>query len=89
MDFKGNQFIWRMVRYALFRGDKLVGRTAWATLKEAIKERDEWNKQFAGFNEKIKTMPSLKGEKPIEFVEAKEYRKKRQTAEQKLKEMFG
>ena len=78
-----------MVRYALFRGDKLVGREVFRDIKDAIREKNEWNKQFAEFNEKIKTMPSLKDDKPISFVEVKEYRKKRQTTEQKLREMFG
>jgi len=74
-----------MVRYALFRGDQVVGRVAHQSIKSAIKERDEWNKQFKEFNEIIKNMPD---KKPISFVEVKEYRKKRQTTEQKLRSCF-
>ena len=62
-------------KFALFRGEKQVGRYVYDDIEDAIKEAKEWNK--------------IKEWKDIEPVEVKEYIKKRMTAEQKLKEMMG
>lgn len=78
-----------MTQYGIFRGNEMVGRVIFNSYNEALKERDSWNKQFEQYNNKVKNDPNFKNEKPITYVEVKEYRKKRQTAEQKLKEMFG
>lgn len=77
-----------MAQFGLYRGDELVGRVIFSNYESAVKERDSWNKQFEEYNEALKTNPNLTG-KPIKHVEVKPYRKKRQTREQKMREMFG
>lgn len=79
-----------MVRYGIFRGEKMVGREVFSDLKMAIKERDKWNKDFKDFNDFIKSDPvKFKDKNPIKLVEVKEYRKKRMSVEKKLREMMG
>lgn len=75
-----------MTRYGIFRGDKLVGRTVYKDFEKALKEKNEWNKQFEEFNKESIKLGTGKFVIP---VEVKEYRKKRQTAEQKLKDIFS
>lgn len=77
-----------MVKYGIFRGENIVGREIFSDLKMAIKERDEWNKQFEEFNFKVKTDPKFKSGKLITPVEVREFKRKKMSAEEKLRRIF-
>lgn len=74
-------------KYALFKGDIMVGGYVFSDIESAKKEQKEWNKQMKDYNESIKKL-GLKRE-PQQMVTIKEYKQKRRTTEQKFKEMFG
>lgn len=69
-----------MSKYALFRGNKMVGRVLHTRVESAVQERDQWNKQFAEFTQATG--------KSIDPVEVREFKKPRKSAEQRLREMF-
>lgn len=75
-----------MVKYGIFRGDKLVGRVIFSDLNQANKEKEEWNKQFSEFNDYVKANKMKKD--LVEMVEVKEYRAKRRTVKQRLRELM-
>jgi hypothetical protein len=79
-----------MTKYGIFRGDKIVGRIIFNNLKNAMKERDEWNEDLIDFNKFIKTDPiKFKNKKPRTLVEVKEYKKKRISTERRLRELMS
>lgn len=70
-----------MTKYGIFRGEEMVGRVIFKDIKDAINEKDKMNKQFDEFRKATG--------KSIKDVEVREFAVKRQTAQQKLREMLG
>jgi hypothetical protein len=69
-------------KYGLFRGDLLVGRELYKDITNANKEKERWNKEFEDFN---KQSPNKK----IQNVEVREYKIKKMSSLNKLKNILG